>query len=213
MFSRLQYITDSPSLAEQACKAGVRWIQVRIKNEDENTWTERTSDMVKICKQYKAICVVNDNIEIAIKTGAGGIHLGKKDMSIQAARKILGNHKILIGGSANTMEDVIFYAEQKIDYMGLGPLRFTATKKDLNPVLGIEGYRNIMNEVIKSKLTIPLIYAIGGVEIRDVPNLLSMGISGVAVSSAISHAKNINDAVQQFYTVLGKKEVNYEISR
>ncbi len=213
MFSRLQYITDSPQLAEQACKAGVRWIQARIKNQDEKTWTAMANDIAKICKTYNVTCIVNDSPEIAIRVTADGVHLGKKDMQLSEARKISKDRKIIIGGSANTVEDVIFYAEQRVDYMGLGPLRFTSTKKDLNPVLGMEGYKKIMEEVSKSDLMIPPIYAIGGITTDDVKNLLSTGVYGVAVSSAINEYENMNKTIQEFYSRLGEKEMQYEIQR
>jgi len=211
MFSRLQYITDSPQLAEQACKAGVRWVQARIKNQDEKLWTEIAMDISKICKAYNVMYVVNDNPEIALRVNAGGVHLGKKDMALGEARKILKNHKLIIGGSANTFEDVIQLALHKVDYMGLGPLRYTSTKKDLNPVLGIGGYEIIMEEVERSALTIPPVYAIGGINVSDVESILETGIYGVAVSSAISGVKKINHAVQEFLSLLGENEITDEI--
>jgi thiamine-phosphate diphosphorylase len=211
MFSRLQYITDSPQLAEQACKAGVRWVQARIKNKDEKTWTQIAGDIAAICKKYNAICIINDNAEIALKVNADGVHLGQKDMSFSEAKKIFRNKKMIIGGSANSAADVMKLAQQKINYMGLGPLRFTSTKKDLKPVLTMGGYKIIMDAIIKSDLRVPPIYAIGGVISEDVHKLMLTGIDGVAVSSAISEAKDINHAVQEFYTALGEKELDYEI--
>lgn len=120
---------------------------------------------------------------------------------------------MIIGGSANSAEDVMKLAQQKISYMGLGPLRFTSTKKDLNPLLTIGGYKIIMDAVIKSNLRIPPIYAIGGVTAADVHKLMLTGIDGVAVSSAISDAEDINQAVQEFNNVLGENELDYEIKR
>jgi thiamine-phosphate pyrophosphorylase len=213
MFSRLQYITDSPQLAEKACKAGVKWIQVRVKNRDEQTWTQIASEISNICKTNGVVCIVNDNLEIALKIGADGVHLGKKDMPVAEARRIIGNRKVLIGGSANTAEDVIKYAKLQMNYMGLGPLRFTSTKRDLNPVLGMDGYKKILEEIKKSSLQIPPVYAIGGIAAGDIPNLLSGGIYGVAVSSAISEAENMNTAVQEFLSALHEKKLHHEINR
>jgi len=213
MFSRLQFITDSPQLAEQSCKAGVKWIQARIKDQDEETWTEIAGDILKICRAYNVICVVNDNPEIALRIKADGVHIGKNDMPIPDARSILKNHKMIIGGSANTVEDIVQLVVQKVDYMGLGPLRFTPTKKNLNPVLGLEGYKKIIENARRFFIHIPPVYAIGGIIADDVKSLLSAGIHGVAVSSAISESKNINQAVQEFISVLGEKELNYEIKR
>jgi thiamine-phosphate diphosphorylase len=206
MLPRLQYITDSPQLAEQACKAGVRWVQARIKSKDEKTWTQIAGDIADICKTYNAICIINDNAEIALKVNADGVHLGQKDMSFSEAKKIFKNKKMIIGGSANSAEDVMKLAQQKISYMGLGPLRFTSTKKDLKPVLTMGGYKIIMDAVIKSDLRVPPIYAIGGVEVADVAKLRWSGVDGVAVSSAISRAKDINLTVQEFLSALGEKE-------
>lgn len=213
MLPRLQYITDSPQLAEQACKAGVKWVQARIKNKDEKTWTQIAGDIAVICKTYNAICIINDNAEIALQVNADGVHLGQKDMSFSEAKKIFKNKKMIIGGSANTAEDVIKLSRQKISYMGLGPLRFTSTKKDLNPVLTMGGYKIIMDAVMKSDLRIPPIYAIGGVTANDIDKLMWSGIDGVAVSSAISEAKNINYAVQEFLTALGENELQHETTR
>jgi len=206
MYTRLQYITDSPQLTEQACKAGVRWVQARIKNKDEKTWTQIAGDIAAICKNHNVICIINDNAEIALKVNADGVHLGQKDMSFSEAKKIFRNKKMIIGGSANSAEDVMKLAQQKISYMGLGPLRFTSTKKDLKPVLTMGGYKIIMDAVIKSDLRVPPIYAIGGVEAADVSKLRWSGIDGVAVSSAISRAKDINLTVQEFLSALGEKE-------
>jgi thiamine-phosphate pyrophosphorylase len=206
MYTRLQYITDSPQLTEQACKAGVRWVQARIKNKDEKTWTQIAGDIAAICKTYDAICIINDNAEIALKVNADGVHLGQKDMSFSEAKKIFKNKKLIIGGSANSAEDVMKLSQQKISYMGLGPLRFTSTKKDLNSILTMGGYKIIMDAVIKSSLRIPPIYAIGGVEVADVHKLRWSGVDGVAVSSAISRAKDINLTVQEFLSALGENE-------
>lgn len=204
MLPTLQYITDSPSLAYTACKCGVSWIQARIKNKDEDEWLAIAKSIAQHCESFGIYCTINDNVEIALKVNADGVHLGKKDMQISEARKILGDRKMFIGASANTLEDVIFYAEQKVDYMGLGPLRLSSTKKDLNPVLGMDGYKNIMKEVRKLKFKIPPIYAIGGIQMYDVSNLISIGISGVAVSSAISESINMGETIKGFYNAIGK---------
>ena len=148
-----------------------------------------------------------------MKVNADGVHLGKKDMSFSEAKKIFRNKKMIIGGSANTIEDVIKLSQQKINYMGLGPLRFTSTKKDLNPILTMGGYKIIMDTIIKSSLRVPPIYAIGGVTANDVHKLMLSGIDGVAVSAIISEAENINDAVQEFISVLGENELTDEIKR
>jgi thiamine-phosphate pyrophosphorylase len=207
MLPKLQYITDSPQLAEKACKAGVRWIQARIKNTDLQTWTAVADDIVKICKTNGVLCTINDSIEIALKIQADGVHLGKKDMPVEEARKMIGNKQMIVGGSANTAEDVMEYARLKVDYMGLGPLRNTATKKDLNPILGVQGITDIVKKTRMHGMIIPPVYGIGGIQMEDITGLQSAGVYGIAVSGAISRAMDMNSTVQQFMTALHEKGI------
>ena len=101
----------------------------------------------------------------------------------------------IIGGTANTLEDVVSLQEQGANYIGLGPYRFTSTKENLGPVLGMEGYKKF--KVQSSKFKVPVI-AIGGIQIEDVPLLMQTGIHGIAVSSAINLSSNKEQAIRQF---------------
>jgi thiamine-phosphate pyrophosphorylase len=115
---------------------------------------------------------------------ADGIHLGLNDDSIDSAKNILGESKIF-GGTANTYEDVMQRQREGCDYIGLGPMRFTPTKKKLSPILGLEGYTNICNKIKAGKIVIPPIFAIGGIQEDDIQKLIHIGIYGIAVSSLI----------------------------
>ncbi len=197
MYSKLQYISQGVSSQEhftniqQVLDAGCGWIQLRIKQKEEAL---KIAEKVKmLCKEYNAVFIINDYVEIAKEIDADGIHLGLKDVSIADARKILGDNKI-IGGTANSLLEVKQRIEEKCDYIGLGPYRFTETKENLSPIIGLEGYKNTIAAL--PNLNIP-IYAIGGIGLEDLPTLLEIKIYGVAMSGAITKAINkqeyIND--------------------
>lgn len=208
----LQYITQEfggythVQLAEKMCVAGIKWIQLRVKNKSQDEYLSIAQKVKRICDNYACILIINDNVEITKKIKADGVHLGKSDVRPSVARKELGNN-IIIGGTANTYEDIIDLISEGVDYIGLGPYKFTTTKKELSPVLGIEGYKNILEKCKKSNITIPIV-GIGGITVKDVDQLLSSGLYGIAVSSAISKAENINDAILQF-----NNKLKYELEK
>lgn len=185
--SRLQYITTSAILTEQACKGGVDWVQLRLKNISFKDYKTIAIEVQAICKQYGAKLIINDNVDVAITIQADGVHLGKEDMSYAEARLLLGDDYIL-GGSTNTIDDIIRLSQEPIDYLGVGPFRFTSTKEKLNPILGLEGYKRIIQELRKRSVSAPPLVGIGGIEEKDVADILTAGLYGVAVSGAISHA-------------------------
>ncbi|MBL4754356.1 MAG: thiamine phosphate synthase [Flavobacteriales bacterium] len=182
-------------LAEFACLGGASWVQLRIKNHDEQSWEKIALEVHRICKKYKATLIINDNAQLAKAINADGVHLGKNDLSIKEAREILGEEKI-IGGTANAIEDVVKLAKQGVDYIGLGPFRYTTTKKNLSPVLGIEHMTKIIAEAKRViERTIPIV-AIGGIDLRDVQSIVAAGLHGCAISSAVTKSdyKIINSA-------------------
>jgi thiamine-phosphate pyrophosphorylase len=199
MISRLHYITqDVPDfthsqLAAQAIGGGVDWVQLRVKQRNNSEWLQIAKETLLVCRQYNVKLIINDNVEIAKAIDADGVHLGKEDMSPSEARKILGKNKI-IGGTANSEQDVAKLLQTDIDYIGLGPFRFTNTKEKLSPVLGPERIYNIIKEV---NGRCPVI-VIGGVVAEDVLEIMDSGAHGVAVSSAINFAADKNKAVQAF---------------
>ncbi|KFF28552.1 thiamine-phosphate synthase [Chryseobacterium vrystaatense] len=192
MMEKLQYISQGQTMQEQeinirtALDNGIQWVQVRWKNASDKELTELCMVSKKLCSEYQAVCIVNDHVQIAKEIDADGIHLGLNDLSIETARGILGNNKI-IGGTSNTLSDVIQRIEEDCDYIGLGPLRFTATKEKLSPVLGFKGYENMINSLKEKSIAIPKIFAIGGVLLQDVGQLQQIGIYGVAVSGEITN--------------------------
>ncbi|MFN8237253.1 MAG: thiamine phosphate synthase [Chitinophagales bacterium] len=205
LISKFQYLTqDLPDvshkeLTEVACKNGIRWVQLRVKNKPFDEWLRIAREVKQVCDCYEATLIINDNVEIAKTIDVHGVHLGKQDMSIWEARAMLGATKI-IGGTANTSEDVLRLLEQGADYIGLGPYKVTDTKKNLAPVLGLKGYAEIL-ELMPVGVTIPVI-AIGGIQSEDVSPLLQTGVYGVAVSSAINLSNDKEKTITSFLHLL-----------
>ena len=190
MFSKLQYISQGSSFEEQsynirqALDHGCDWIQLRFKNAGKDEILELADTVKLLCDTYSATFIINDHVDIAHEINADGIHLGLTDMKIATAREILGNDKI-IGGTANTLEDVLQRVEEKCDYIGLGPFQFTATKENLSPVLGLEGYQKVTSKLTSKRIKTP-IYAIGGIQLEDVRPIVKTGIYGVAISGLLT---------------------------
>ena len=194
MFEKIQFVSQGETPEQQlaniskALDAGCKWIQFRYKNKSIIEVLELAKMVQKICKAYDAKFIINDHVQVAWQINADGVHLGLDDISVLEARKLLGSTKI-IGGTANTLEDVLQRVNEKCDYIGLGPFRFTATKEKLSPILGIEGYQTILNELKNRNIEIP-IYAIGGIVEEDFEKLEEVGVFGVAVSGLITHHEN-----------------------
>ncbi|MCC3151772.1 thiamine phosphate synthase [Hymenobacter sp. BT770] len=184
----LHYITTNAAAAELACQGGVRWVQLRVKNQPPAIWKQLALDTQAVCRRYGATVLINDNPRLAQEIGAEGVHVGKADMPAAEAREMLGS-KFIIGGTANTFADVQRLAEAGVDYVGLGPFRFTPTKENLSPILGLSGYTEILRQCQAAGLTVPII-GIGGITLADVEALATTGLHGVAVSSAIGKASN-----------------------
>lgn len=188
---KLQYISQGNTQQEQelcirkALDNGIKWVQVRWKNAPENELISLCEVSKQLCLEYQSVCIINDHVQIAKEIDADGVHLGLNDSSIEEARLILGENKI-IGGTANTLSDVIQRIRESCDYIGLGPLRFTTTKEKLSPVLGFEGYQNIIDGLREKSIDVPKIFAIGSVSLEDILPLQESGIYGVAVSGLIT---------------------------
>ncbi|WP_353148273.1 thiamine phosphate synthase [Chryseobacterium sp.] len=193
---KLQYISQGNTLQEQklniskALENGIQWIQVRWKNAPENELAKLCETSKLLCSDYQAVCIINDHVQLAKEIDADGVHLGLGDDSVEEARSILGDHRI-IGGTANTILDVLRRINESCDYIGLGPLRFTSTKEKLSPVLGFEGYRKIIDNLKEKSMEIPKIFAIGGVSLEDIIPLQEAGIYGVSVSGVITKQPSI----------------------
>jgi thiamine-phosphate pyrophosphorylase len=203
---KLQYISQGFTKAEQefnikkALDNGIKWIQIRWKDAPEHEFNKLCECSKKICLEYQAICIINDHVQMAKEVEADGVHLGLKDTSIETARHILDKNKI-IGGTANTIKDVLQRINESCDYIGLGPLRFTSTKEQLSPVLGFEGYEKIINDLKQKSIEIPKIFAIGGIVLEDIERLQQIGIYGVAVSGQITNQPSV---IHPFRNILNK---------
>lgn len=166
------------------CTAGGRWIQLRIKDRHEREVFDTAKKALKICRQYGARLIIDDYVSTAKAVGADGVHLGKNDLPAGEAKNILGPG-FIVGATANTIEDIELQTNSGADYIGLGPYRFTSTKKNLSPVLGLEGYLRIVQQLQQRNINIPLV-AIGGITREDIAPILDTGIQGIAVSGLLS---------------------------
>lgn len=206
MIDKLQFIsnqTKDTSHLESiklALDAGCRWIQLRMKNELPQTILKTAFETKILTDNYQAKLVINDFPAVAKQVGAYGLHLGLNDMAIPNARKIVGN-KMIIGGTANTLEDILNRINEGADYVGLGPFRFTATKQNLSPIVGLEGYRFLLSTLKELGYSIPVI-AIGGINAEDIAAILQTGIHGVAMSGSIIGASNRKELVQKINKIL-----------
>ena len=196
----LQYITTSPEAAELACQGGVRWVQLRVKNQPYAVWKQLALETQAVCRRYGATLLINDNPRLAQEIGADGVHVGQADMPPAEVRAMLGS-AFIIGGTANTFADVQRHLAAGVDYVGLGPFRFTSTKEKLSPILGLAGYADIMRQCRAAGITVPVI-GIGGVTLADVAALRATGLHGVAVSGAIGAAAEPGAVAAQFVELL-----------
>ena len=174
--------------ARMALEGGCRWIQLRMKDASDDEVRKAAAEIQPLCKAHDAIFLLDDRVELAKELKADGVHLGKNDMPVDEARRVLGE-EFIIGGTANTFEDIERLASQGADYIGCGPFRFTTTKKNLAPVLGLEGYRNIIAKMEDAGIDLPVV-AIGGITADDIDEILATGVRGIALSSTILRAEN-----------------------
>jgi len=179
--------------AERLCSSGARWIQLRMKGAPHEAWLRTARAVVAVCRAHGAVCIVNDSLEVALESGADGVHLGRDDGDWEEARRRAGR-RLLIGGTVNDSSDARrAVAADCLDYAGVGPLRHTATKAKLAPVLGFSGVR----ELIRELGGIPA-WVIGGVQSEDAPGLLAAGAAGIAVSSALYRNGRVEDNILAF---------------
>ena len=210
--ARVQFIThETPQCstldgAQMALEGGCRWIQLRMKGADRSTMEATARQLRKMCTDYSATFIIDDEVELALHTGADGVHLGLNDMPIRQARELLGED-FIIGGTANSFCDVQRHYIQGADYIGCGPYRYTTTKANLAPLLGLEGYSRMMHKVRNAGIPLPLV-AIGGIGFEDIPALMQTGISGIALSGSILRAA---DPVREMRRVVSCVEGEEEI--
>ena len=184
-----------------ALEGGCRWIQLRMKDASPEEILPIAEEALAMCREYHATFIIDDHVSLVKKIKADGVHLGKNDMPIAEARQLLGN-SFIIGGTVNSLDDVRATLQSAVpDYFGCGPFRFTSTKKNLSPILGHEGYRNILQGMEEAGIRIPLV-AIGGIGKEDIPELIVDGVHGIALSGSILRAKNPVEEMKEINNLL-----------
>jgi thiamine-phosphate pyrophosphorylase len=177
------------TVVEESILGGVTIIQVREKDISTREFYRVALDVKEVTDYYKVPLIINDRIDIAQAINADGVHLGQDDMPIKIARKILGNDKI-IGISTGTLDEALEAQRDGADYLGIGAVFYTGTKKDIDPPIGIEYLKHIYNNI-----NIPAV-AIGGINERNFKEVLSTGVDGISVISAILGKQDIRSAAK-----------------
>lgn len=186
-----------------ALEGGCRWIQLRMKDATDDEVRPIALVAQRLCREAGATFIIDDRVGLVRELHADGVHLGQNDMPIREARRLLGDG-FIIGGTANTFEQVRTHYESSADYIGCGPFRFTTTKQKLAPVLGLDGYRTIISEMEATHIHIPIV-AIGGITEEDIPDILQTGVTGIALSGTVLRA---DDPVQKMKQLINT--VNHE---
>ena len=174
---------------EQALKGGVTFLQLREKELDDQEFFEEAQVIQKLCKKHQVPFLINDNVALAAKIGADGVHVGQSDMAAGEARAKLGTDRI-IGVSARTVEEALEAQRQGADYLGVGAVFHTGSKAD-----AAEVDHQVLRDICRA-VDIPVI-AIGGITRDNVAQLKHSGICGIAVISAIFAQKNIEAAASE----------------
>ncbi len=205
----LQFIThhteryDEVSAAEAVLRGGCRWIQLRMKDAPSQAVVEAGRAIGDMCRKAGATFILDDRADLVDELQADGVHLGKNDMPVEQARGLLGDDRI-IGATANTFDDIRRAAAAGADYIGLGPFRFTTTKRNLSPVIGIDGYRSIMERCRQEGIRPLPIVAIGGIVARDIEAIMSTGIDGIALSGALLQAADTTEETQKIISIINR---------
>lgn len=170
---------------ESALKGGATCVQLREKELDEAAFFEEAVEMKKLCAKYGVPFIINDNVQIALKCGADGVHVGQSDMAAGNVRKTVGD-KMIVGVSAQTVEQAIAAEKAGADYLGVGAVFPTSTKSDAREVS-----RQTLKEICAA-VDIP-VTAIGGINKGNIAELSGTGVDGVALVSAIFAAEDIEE--------------------
>ena len=189
---RYSYLDGIRLVLEGGCK----WVQLRMKDATDDEVRPIAIEAQRLCRENGATFIIDDRVALVKELHADGVHLGKEDMPIAEARQILGDDYI-IGGTANTLDDIRRHYASGANYIGCGPFRFTTTKKRLSPILGIDGYKSIVEGMKREGIDLPIV-AIGGITADDVPSILATGVTGIALSGAILNADNPVDETRRF---------------
>jgi len=200
---QFHYLTDDiPHLThieqvQLACEAGAKWIQYRCLSKADDELLAEINAIAEICDDWGTTLIVTNHIHLNGKADIQGFHIEDVDADFAALRKQVGDD-ITLGGSANTLEGLIRIAKDGADYANLGPFAATENKPNSYPLITVENYKSITDELKKSGVSFPVL-AVAGIKIYDVEELMQTGIYGIAVSGAISFADDFIEAYQDFY--------------
>ncbi len=203
---RLQFITNGNNIAStvdgavSALRGGCKWVQLRMKESPDEEILEAARLIRPLCHDCHAVFILDDHAELVEAAGADGVHLGKNDIPPDKAREMLGEGKI-IGSTANCLDDIRQAVSLGADYIGLGPFRFTTTKRNLSPVLGLDGYKSILSECRREGINLPVV-AIGGIRYDDIDALFPTGVDGIAVSGSIINADNPGEETARWVSAI-----------
>ncbi|MBR6837196.1 MAG: thiamine phosphate synthase [Oscillospiraceae bacterium] len=179
--------------AEAAMRGGITCLQLREKNMDKDEFLKEALEMKDLCRSYNVPLIINDDPYIAVKSGADGVHIGQKDMSLKEAREITGNG-IIIGVTAALPELAVKAEQEGADYIGSGAVFGSTTKSDAKPLS-----HDVLREITAS-VKIPVV-AIGGITRDNMAKLAGTGIAGAALVSAIFSADNIEAECRYLMTL------------
>ena len=192
---QLQARYSHTELTRLALEGGADTIQLRQKTGSTREMIEVAQQMKRLCAESGVLFVVNDRVDVALASGADGVHLGQDDFPIPLARKLLGEESI-IGGSAGTLEEARKCLSDGADYVGFGPVYPTASKEDAGPASGL----GLLRKVVE---TVPLpVIAIGGVDEENTQDVMEAGAHGIAVISAVCCQENPKQATRALSRVI-----------
>ena len=187
----ITHFTDTIGYAESAriaLEGGCCWIQLRMKDASDEEVETVARQVQAMCHDFGAYFVLDDRVELVKRLHTDGVHLGKLDMPVDEARAYLGP-EFIIGGTANTFDDIQRLHSAGVDYIGCGPFRYTTTKKNLAPTLGLEGYRRLLSQMEEHEINLPIV-GIGGIGADDIADLKATGLNGIALNGSILRASD-----------------------
>ena len=203
---KLQFITHDIiqhshiEQAQIACEAGAKWIQYRCLSKADEELLADINSIANICDDWGATLIVTNHIHLKGKADIQGFHIEDMDADFIALRKQIGDEYTL-GGSANSVDNLIRLAKEGADYAGFGPFKVTTTKPTNSPLLGVQGYAVAMQTLKQQDIDLPIL-AVGGVTLQDIDPLLAAGVYGIAASSAINQSDDMYQTYRDFYNLL-----------
>ena len=204
--SKLHFLTqDLPNRThleqvQLACEAGANWIQYRCMSKSDEEMLKELHPIASVCDDWGATLIITDHSHLVDLADIQGVHIEDMEADLSLIRNEIGESKTL-GASANNIDQIKKHISNDVDYIGLGPFAHTDTKPNNYSHLGVFGYEQIIEELNKSALNIPLI-AVGGINLQNVTGLLATGIYGIAVSSAFNKSESPKQMYKQFHQLI-----------